>query len=185
MADCLDYSCNESLGAQELNLCGEELLGGISALILLECEHQLTDPSSADQIATEIAAGRATKVVGIKVGIAKPSPVEIESNVSCGITKLVTYDRTGTLIDGNVNAANITFYNKVFGGRVFGGAILYLCGTQESAGGELVEWIDAAITFTGGKVTPNTNNAFQTFEGDFKWRKKAGAALYAAPAGVF
>jgi len=185
MPGCLDYSCNEVLGVHELNVCGEELLGGVSALVLLECAHQLTDPSDPLQIAAEILAGRAYKVTGVKVGIAKPSPIEIESNVSCGTTKLVNYDRAGTLVDGNVNASNITFYNGVFGGRVFGGAILYLCGTEESAGGAKVEWIDAAITFTGGKVTPNSNNAFQTFEGDFKWRKKKGATLHTAPVGTF
>jgi len=185
MANCIDYSCNDELGTHLLNICGDELLGGISAFIFLECNHQLTNASNATQIAAEIAAGRATKVVGIKVGIAKPSPVEIESNVSCGTTKLVTYDRTGTLVDGNVNPSNIGFYNGVFGGRVFGGLIMYLCGTIESDQGELVEWIDAAVSFTGGKVTPNTNNSFQTFEGDFKWRKKTMPSLHNAPAGIF
>lgn len=185
MADCIDYSCNDELGTQLLNLCGEELLGGSSAAVLLECNHQLTDPSSGTQIAAEIAAGRATLVRGIKVGIAKPTPIEVESNVACGTTKLVNYDRTGTLVDGNVNAANMTFYSKIFGGRTFGGMILFLCGTQESENGELVEWIDAAITFTGGKVLPTGNNEFQRFDGDFKWRKKTDNSLHYAPVGIF
>lgn len=185
MANCIDYACNEDLGTHLQNLCGEELLGGSSAAIVLECNHQLTDPSNATQIAAEIAAGRATLITGIKVGIAKPSPVEVESNVSCGTSKLVTYDRTGTYVDGNVNPANQTFYSKMFGGRTFGGLILYLCGTLESDNGELVEWIDSAVTFTGGKVLPTGNNEFQRYESDFKWRKKAEASLHSAPLGIF
>jgi len=184
-ADCIDYSCNEVLGSQLLNICGEELLGGSSAFIFLECNHQLTDPSSATQIATEIAAGRATLVKNVKVGINKPSPIEVDSNVACGTSVLVNYDRTGSLVDGNVNNSNVTFYNKVFNGRSFGGLILYLCGTLDSKQGELVEWIDAAVTFTGGKVLPTGNNEFQRFEGDFKWRKRTGQSLHNAPAGIF
>lgn len=186
MANCINYDCNDGLGEYLLNDCGEELLGGISEALLLECNHQLTDPSSAAQIAAEIAAGRAKLVTGIKVGIPKPSPVEVESNVGCGnSTKLVSYDRTGTLIDGNVNSTNVSFYNNVFGGRVFGGIIFYLCGTEEADSGEKVLWIDAAVTFTGGQVIPNVNNAFQTFDGDFKWRKKDMPQYYPNPVGIF
>lgn len=182
---CIDYSCNEVLGTQLLNTCGEELLGGSSQMVLLECNHLLTDPSNGTAIAAEIAAGRATLIKGIKVGIAKPSPIEVESNVACGSSKLVNYDRTGTLVDGNVNNTNVAFYDKIFGGRTFGGAILYLCGTEESASGEKVEWIDASIEFTGGKVLPTGNNEFQRFEGDFKWRKKTGSTIHANPVGIF
>ena len=73
----------------------------------------------------------------------------------------------------------------MFGGRTFGGLILYLCGTLESDNGELVEWIDSAVTFTGGKVLPTGNNEFQRYESDFKWRKKAEATLHNAPLGIF
>ena len=185
MANCINYNCADDIGEHVENTCGEELLGGSSQMVLLECNHQVTDPSNGTQIAAEIAAGRANLLTNLKVSIAKPSPVEVDSNVACGTSKLVTYDRTGTLIDGNVNANNITFYNAVFGGRAFGGAILYLCGTSEADSGEKVEWIDSTVTFTGGKVLPEDNNSFQRFEGDFKWRKKDGQMLYANPVGIF
>lgn len=185
MANCINYDCNDALGTHTLNECGEELLGGSSHALLLECNHQLTNPSSSAQITAEIAAGRATLVKNVKIGIAKPSPVEIESNISCGTSKLVTYDRAGTIIDGNVNANNVDFYDGIFAGRTFGGIILYLCGTAEADSGEKVMWIDADITFTGGHVLPNTNNEFQTFDGDFKWRKRTGNMLYANPVGIF
>jgi hypothetical protein len=185
MANCLNYDCTDALGDHTLNSCGEELLAGIDAGVLLECNHQLTDPSNGTQIAAEIAAGRATLVKNIKVGIAKPSPVTVESNVACATPKLVTYDRAGTWVDGNVNSNNVTFYDGVLGGRSFGGIIFHLCGTAEADAGEKVMWIDADVRFTGGHVIPNTNNEFQTFDSDFNWRKKGGNMLYANPVGIF
>ncbi len=185
MANCLNYDCTDPLGDQLLNDCGEELLGGIDAGVVLECNHQLTDPSSGTQIAAEIAAGRAKLFKNIKVGIAKPSPLEVESNVACGTPKLVNYDRAGTWIDGNVNSHNVTTYDSLLGGRAIGGIIFHMCGTAEADSGEKVMWVDADIRFTGGHIVPNTNNEFQTFDSDFKWRKKAGNMLYPNPVGIF
>ncbi|MES2592408.1 MAG: hypothetical protein V4608_11015 [Bacteroidota bacterium] len=185
MSDCIDYNCAKDLGSHLLNDCGEELLGGASGAIVLSCDTQLTDPSNATQVAAEIAAGRATLFRNIKVGINKPAPVEVESNISCGTTQLATYDRSGTWVDGNVNETNRVLYDILNSGKPYGGLVLYLCGTLEASSGEKVEWIDAAVKFTGGKILPNQNNTFQTFESDFKWRKKTGQAIVDAPAGIF
>lgn len=186
MPNPINYECSTPLGSHLENDCGEELLGGVSAALLLEVNHQLTNPSDASQINAEIAAGRAKLVQGIKVGIPKPSPVEVESNIGCGAsTTLVTYDRTGTIIDGNVNSTNIDFYNTVFGGRTFGGIIFYMCGTEEATSGSVVAWLNSPVKFTGGRVIPNTNNTFQTFDGDFKWRKKDDMLNYPTPVGIF
>lgn len=183
--NCLNYDCNDPLGNHLPNTCGEELLGGGGGALLLECDHQLTDPSSAIEIAAEIAAGRATLFENVKIGIDAASPIEVDSNVACGTTTLVNYDRTGTWIDGNVNSNNVTLYDKVFSGRTFGGLIIYQCGTAEAESGELVEWINSAIKFTGSKLLPNNNNEFQTFTGAFKWRKKTMPSLHTAPTGIF
>lgn len=185
MANCINYDCLDALGAYLNNDCGEELLAGISGMILLECNNQLTDPSDAVEVAAEIAAGRATLIDGIKVGLDAPSPVEVDSNTVGATQKLVTYNRQGNLIDGNVSSANSTFYNKVFGGRTFGGMILYIKGTAESTGGAQVVFVDAAVNFTGGLPIKNNNDENMTFQGTFKWRKKDMPALVAAPAGIF
>lgn len=185
MANCLNYDCNDPLGTHLPNDCGEELLAGASGMVLLECNHQLTSASSASQINTEIAAGRARLLLNLKVGVDAPSPIEIESNVSGGTTKLVTYDRTLNLIDGNVSSNNISFYDGVFGGRVFGGAILYLVGTEESDLGTQVYFINSAINFTGGLTIPSNNNEFMTFNGVAKWRGKTMGTLVTAPVGIF
>ena len=185
MANCINYDCNDELGTYTQNDCGEELLAGVSGIVLLECNTQLTDPSSATEINDEIAAGRATLINGVKIGLDAPSPVEIDSNVVGATQKLVTYNRQGSLIDGNVSIANVEFYNKVFGGRTFGGAILYLKGTEESTAGAFVTYIDAPINFVGGLPIKNNNDENMTFNGTFKWRKKDMPALATAPVGIF
>lgn len=185
MPNCVSYECDDALGTHLPNECGEELLAGISGTILLECNHQLTDPSSASQIQAEITAGRATKFDGLKIGLDEPTPVTVDSNIVGGTPKLVTYDRSGTMIDANVNQNNINTYNQLLGGKVMGGAITYLKGTEESTGGAKVLWIDAAISFTGGLPIANDNNVNMTFNNKFTWRKKDMPSMYTAPTGIF
>jgi hypothetical protein len=185
MANCINYECDDALGTHLQNDCGEELLGGSSGILLLECDHQLTDPSSASEINAEIAAGRATLITSIKVGMDAASAIEVDSNVSCGSQVLVNYDRTFSLVDGNVNNNNIDMYNQMFKGHKLGGVVLYLCGTAEADAGEKVLWIDTAVNAVGSLIVPNQNTEFQRFEGTFRWRSKNNPAMYTAPVGIF
>jgi hypothetical protein len=185
MANCISYDCQDALGDYVSNSCGEELLAGISGMVLLECNNQLTDPSNATQINAEIAAGRAVLVDGIKVGFDAPSPVQVESNTVGATQKTVTYNRQGTLIDGNVSIINTAFYDKVFGGRVFGAAIMYIKGTEDSTDGAKVAFIDAPINFTGGLPIKNNNDENMIYTGTFTWRKLTMPTLAAAPVGIF
>ena len=185
MANCINYNCTDTLGVHNLNACEEELLAGISGVVLLECNHQLTDPSSASQITAEISAGRAKLFDGIKVGIDDPAPVNVESNIVGGTEKLVTYNRSGTGIDANVNLNNINTYNQLFGGKVIGGMILYLKGTEEANAGRKVFWIDEAISFNGGLPVKNNNDENMKFNFKFSWRSKNMPLMYTAPTGIF
>jgi len=185
MPNCINYECDDELGLHTLNDCGEELLAGGSGMVLLECDSQLTDASSAAQINAEIAAGRATLLDNVKIGLDQPSPIQVDSNIVGATQKLVSYNRSGTLIDGNVSDLNRAFYDKVFGGRTFGGAIVYIKGTEESDSGTLVTWIDAPLTFTGGLPIQNNNDQNMVFTGTFNWRKKDMPTLPAAPVGIF
>ncbi len=185
MNNCINYECQDPIGDYTYNDCGEELLAGIGGMVLLECGTQLTDPSSASQINAEISAGRATLINGIKVGLDAPTAVTVESNTVGATQKTATYNRQGTLVDGNVNALNNEFYSKVFGGRQFGGAILYLTGTEDSAGGAKVLFVDAAINWTGGLPIKNNNDENMTYQGVFTWRKKDMPTMHTAPTGIF
>ena len=183
--NCLNYECVEELGEHLPNECGEELLGGGSGVVLFECNTHLTDPTDAAQILAEIAAGRATLVDGVKVGLDLASPILVDSNLVGATQTLVNYDRSGTLTDGNVNANNVALYDKIGGGRKFGGMLINIKGTEDSLVGTQAFYINAAVQFTGGLPMKNNNDEIMTFQYIFKWRKKTMQSLAAAPAGIF
>lgn len=182
---CLNYNCAGTLDLHTPNDCGEELLGGSDAIIILECDHQLTDPSDGTAILAEIAAGRATLIEGVKVSIEAPAAVELEPLVACETAQVINYDRAGTLLDGNVSAVNINFYTPILRNRKFGGVILRLCGTTGSNQGEQVIWIDSTVKFKGGLIYPPGNNEQIRLEASFAWRNANEPDMYASPTGVF
>ena len=184
MANCINYDCDDLLGTHTPNECDEELLGGSDAMILLECNHQLTDPSSATQINAEIAAGRARKITGVKIGINERSPVQVEANKVGVPQRLVNYDQSGTVIDANVNPDNVDFYSQLTGGKTLGGIIANLKGT-ETATQHYVLFIDAAVSFTGSMPIKNNNDENIKFTSTFSWRDKALPSLHNAPSGIF
>jgi len=183
--NCLNFECSEELGIHLPNECGEELLGGGSGVVLFECNTELTDPTDATQINAEIAALRATLIDGIKVGLELPSPILVDSNIVGATQTLVTYDRSGTLSDSNVNSNNVSLYDVIGGGRKFGAMLIYIKGTEESNAGAKCFFINAAVQFTGGLPMKNNNDEIMTFQYTFKWRKKTMQSLGVAPAGIF
>lgn len=183
--NCLNYDCVEDIPDHLPNDCGEELLGGGSGIVLFECNTQLTNPASAVQVLAEIAAGRANLIDGVKIGLDLPAPVEVDSNIVGATQTLVTYNRSGTLIDGNVNSNNVNLYDIIGGGRKFGAALIYIKGTEESNQGAQCFFINAAVQFTGGLPMKNNNDENMTFQYTFKWRKKTMQSMAAAPAGIF
>lgn len=175
---CVTYNCDE-ITEHLKNDCEEFLQGGIPQVILLECNHTVTDPSNASQITANIAAGTATLIQNVKIGVDAASPVEIDSPISCQPPKLVNYDRSASYMDANVNSNNITLYDTCFSGRSFGGMIVYECGADQ------VTWYDSVLNMTGSRIIPNNDLEFQRFEGTVKWKSKTEGQIYAAPAGIF
>lgn len=183
--NCINYECNEALPDHSTNNCGKGMLGGISGTVLLECNHQLDDPSDAAQIAAEIAAGRAKLINGVKIGLDQPSPVETPSFIVGGTDQISTYNRSGTIKDGNVSEANNSFYSTLFSGRVFGGAIMYIKGSEQGNQGTKILFVDAAITFQGGLPVKDNNDENLIFNGIFKWTNLDAPTLLPAPTGIF
>jgi len=178
MPNCINYNCTE-LGTHTQNNCNATKLGGIPAIIILGCDHTITDPSDGTAINAEIAAGRAWLVERIKVGVNAASAVTEESSVSGVFETLLTYDREATLVDNQVNDTNRQFYDSLFNGQEFGGIITYEKYASQ------VSWYDAAIVFQGSRPVPNENNASSKFEGVFKWRSMEDGSIYTVPTGVF
>lgn len=184
MANCINYNCfDDPLDVYTENECAEELQGGVSAAVFLECNHLLTNPTTV-QINTEIAASRATLVTGCYFSIEAPQPVETDSIVACRPSKVTTYNRSGVYKNPNVSAAGVEFHKPIFAGRTFGGLILYECGTSEARVPQIT-WIDRAITFTGGRLLPGVTSEKQRFEGTFKYIGLYDDDIYPVPAGIF
>lgn len=185
MANCTDYNCDDVFGTYNEAECGEELVGGMDAAVLLACDHQLTDPSSQSQIAAEIAAGRAVLVTGASFSIEPASPVTQDSIVPCRPASVSTYNRTGVYKNPNITSENITFHQGIFKGKKLGGIILHECGTEDAINGPQVTWIDAVVTFTGSRIVPGTTTEKQRFEGTFSWISQIDSQIYDAPASIF
>lgn len=183
MYNCSNYGC-DPLDAYFLNECNEILLGGYDQAILLECNHQITDPSNASQVNAALANNTATLVSNASFSIEAPSPVTVDTLVACQPPKTVNYTRTGLYKNQNVNPGNIDFHSTIFKGKVFGGIIIRMCSETDSGVG-YVYWIDSSVTFTGGLIGPALNTDLQRFEGTFSWMSKTDPAMYVEPAGVF
>jgi hypothetical protein len=181
MANCINYNCDEEIGEHTLNDCGYERQGGASAILLLECGETLTDPSSGSEINALIAAGGATLITEVNVSYDRASAVLVDSNIPNRPQRVVNYDRTGTLIDRNVNAQNTGFYDKIFTGRQFGGAVIFEAGNEDQP---QVKFINSVLTFNGSDRVPNTTNEFQDYEGSFQWKSLTMPSVHSAPVGV-
>lgn len=177
MADCIDLNC-PAFAAQVLSDCGEVSVGGADAVIFIACNTTVTDPSDEVEINALITAGTAEVFKNLKIGIDAPSPIEIDPVVACGPAKTINYERSGTYEDWNINAGNITAYADVLSGRSFGGLIIRECEGR-------VTYINAEVTFQGGRVIPNNNNEGQRIEASFKWKSKVEPTIHAEPAGIF
>lgn len=179
---CVNYNCIDPLGTHTLNACGIERQGGASAAVLFECGSLPTDPTDGAEINALISAGEAYLIRNVNISYEAASPVEIESNIPCQPAKVINYDRTGRLIDTNVNEQNVVFYNKIFAGRVFGGMIIFECGNEDDP---KAKYIDKSITFTGSDLLPSTDSEWQRFEATFKWKSRyPNVSVIDVPTGV-
>lgn len=183
MATCSSYNCL-SLGSYNSTLdnCSTFRTGGTSAVVLLACDHQITDPTDGAAILAEIAAGRAWLVENVKVGISAGTPVTVDPITACGTAKVIKNTYTGTIYDAKVDATNNDFWNQLTNGYVIGGMILNVCGTDGLA--DIAIYVDAEISFSGGLVQPDVNTELIRFEVSFTWNS-VGYDVVTAPTGVW
>ena len=182
MPSCYNY-CGDTLGTHAQINCDTDLLsGGVQNVIILGCDHQLTDPSNGTAVQAEIDAGRAWKISQVRAELGEPAPIKQDRMVANRPQLVTGYDRTGTLMDENVSQNNIDFYNVLLSGGDYGGLILHL----EDEG--KVFWIDQVINFDGALVIPPDNTAIAHFNANFFYKTNAGGAspdIYDEPAGIF
>lgn len=181
---CYSYNCDDVLGDHTLNACEDEIQGGFRDIIIFECNHQLSpsDVSNGTAVNAEIEAGRATLIKNVKVGSSAPSPTTVSSNIANTPDKVVKYTKEFTLVDGNVNSDNMSFYNLLGSGRSFGAIMLH------NADEQIVLFYNSDLRGSGGLVEPDNDGEYMRFEYSFTLDSKKDAAnpVFATePSGVF
>ena len=179
-------TCNpcyeDELSDHDLVLCDIPTKGGGDAMIVLPCNHSVTDPSDEAQVTAALADG-AKLVSNVKVGISEATAQTQETIRACATSYPSAYDGTVTYEDGNITDNNVnSFYPELFSGRPFGGVIIYECATGK------VKFIDKEIRFTGSVILPNTSTEIQMATGTGSYRYTPGEVVPMqadAPPGIF
>lgn len=172
--------CDE-LPAEDLGTCTSDL-GGIDQILLVECGVPLiVDPSDPVEVQLLITNNEAVVYHNLKVGVDAPSPIEVDSPVACQTPSVVNYDRTATMISGNMLPANIVALNTLnnSSGNSWGQMLVYECENDN------VQHIANNVKIKGGIITPPENNELKRWEGTITWRAKGDPLVYAAPTGIF
>lgn len=180
--NCASYNCDDALGSHVLNDCGVGTMGGYKNCILLECVNEITDPSDATEVQDAIDAGEAHLIKDVKLSIPAASPVKVDSQVANAPQIVTKYEFAGTMVDGNVNTSNRTFYNNLLDGRSFGGIILH------NADEGKVYWFDAEVRFEGSLIMPDNDGESERFETTFNYKtspQNVVPGIYTEPAGIF
>lgn len=171
------YQCTD-LPNHEQVICGEYLKGGISSIGILECDHSITDFTSAVQATTAINNNQLTIIEPVVGEVPAPSPVEGTNPSGCGsATILDSFDRTATWNDYNVSDSNVNFYNALNRRKAY--LVLYHCNDDN------ITVVDQSVSFSAMRIVPNNQREKQYFQVTAKWTSLDEAAIYDAPAGIY
>jgi hypothetical protein len=173
--------CNNALVPYVNSDCVEQFAGGVSSLIFFQTDLPV-DPSSASEVQALLDSGDAILVEKVKVGMPEASPITAESTISCSPEITVNYDRTITLMDGNVVSTSNDFYNSLnaTSGIEVAGALLYECDADRCT------FIDKPINFTGGRILPNDNtDTPQNYMFTGKFKRKTDCDIVDKPGTIF
>lgn len=176
MSDC-NYNCAE-LPEHEIVDCNQYPKGGIDAMAVLDCDHGITDWTSAEDWQTAIDSNKATIITQIKGELPDPSPVEGDNPVGAGPdTILDGFDRTFTWTEGNVTAGNIDMINRL---NKWKGPLVF-----REANENRITVIDETGTYVVMRGVPNSKKNKQMIKGTYKWSAFNEPAIYDEPAGIF
>lgn len=183
MATCVSYNCSTLTDWEAvLENCSPFRSGGTTSIILLACDHQITDPTSLTEIDAEIAAGRAWRMDGLKAGLTPQTPETIAPVTSCGTERVINNVYQLTIYAAQVSPENATFINTLTAGYAIGGLIMGVCPTDNLT--DLLLYADNEISFQGGLVNPDTNSDVIRFEVTANF-KTQGIEVYEDTEGVF
>ena len=170
----LDYNCTDD-GCSDLSLYDETIescgavgrLGGEATLYLLHCGQYIIDPGSVSEWDAKVAAGGATRISNVKIGMGQPTAITADPTTSCGTIRTINYTRTLQLEDYKVTPVNSYFWSQA-AKRSFEGAMIIECSTSGLT--DLVSFIDADISVAEYRDLPNTNENLQKYVVELTWK---------------
>lgn len=172
--------CSIDLQPHESLDCLITKKGGISGILILLCDHGITDFSNFTQVNNAILAGNAFLVDRIKGNMPAGSPIEGTSPLACGAqTILDNIDWTLTWLDYYDTPTNHTHYDSLNTADAVG-MLVYLCEDDEM----LV--IEDDVTFVATYLVPESNAEKRGFSTTAKWRSLTLPVLnLTPPPGIF
>lgn len=176
ITDCLD-----DLTDYEVDLCGNDLIPGISAFALVDLDHTISAWDNATQWQTNITAKNAWIIRDGKGNYPTPSPVMVDNPRANGSAqKLQKMDHTFTFEDPNVNDINDTFWKTVNGRNMY--LVWYNFEEQQI---RVVD--DYKVTIVALPAKDDSGSNFQTYMITCTWQTKPDGfpTLYTAPTGIF
>lgn len=180
MSSC-NYGCATLPDHQQVD-CGEFSNGGISGLAIIECDHTITDFSSAILWNQNIASGKVKIIKSVKAEVPDSAPASVDNPIGCGAQQImIGQDTTINWTDANVAAANDDFYAKLNFRRSY--IALFSC-----ENGEVLVSSDPATFTARGRMIPNDNRQLSMYNATATLFSKKGEiplAAYTAPAGIF
>lgn len=179
MATC-QYNCVD-LPDHELIDCGAYPKGGILTIGVLECDHNITDFTSAADTNQAITDGELVLIKNIKGTFNEPSEVTGENPIACGSeTILDGFDFVLAAKDFNVRSENDTFYAALNQRSTY--LIWYECETG------MIRVVERAVTWMAKPaLVPESNKEKQNYILQAMWSGNVDdfPVLYTAPSGVY
>lgn len=180
MASC-NYNCAELPDHLQVD-CSEYSLGGVSAFATLDCDHTISDFTSAEEWETNIASGLAKIYKGVKGEVPNSSPVQVDNPIGCGAQQvLLGLDNVLNIKDSNTNTTNDDLYAKLNKQRLI--VVAFMCEQNEIA----VSNGPAVFTALARNI-PEGNRVYQMYQIGSTFFSKVGEipfAVYDAPEGIF
>ena len=177
--DCFAYNCVE-LPDHERISCNQYPKGGILAVGILQCGHEVVDPTETE-LQQAIDDGFLKIIKNVKAILPDAEAVEGENPLACGADTIVDgQNRTITFKDFNVNDANDIFYSKLNGSTTE--AFVFECENDK------IRWIRNAVSWVSPPVmSPESNKEKQMYNISGKWSEAVDEypVRYDAPANIF
>ena len=180
MAIACSYNCTD-LDNHDKVQCGAFPKGGISTIAILECDHVITDFSSATQWQDAIDDRDAVLIEPIRGIVPEFSEVVGVNPTACGSQDILDgFDATMTWMDFNVNSSNDNFYNELNQRQSF--IVWYECDTDK------IRVVELVTSFISKLNTPESNKEKQFYQVVSQWSTGTDDGippLFNAPTGIF